>query len=315
MPATHVRPARPVTPAAASVLVLTVLLALRPGSSEAQEEAESRAEAARPQAAAPALAGEVSYTLRPPVSVGGMPGAEVGVSAVQVAASVRIQVGPRTFLTPGVSYQGQFLSYQGMESPGASDLHTLEAPVTLLHVIGPKWSLLGRASAGLSGDFESFDRHLTASAAAVAVRVVRPDLTVGFGAMVNHAGGRWLPLPVVTAGWQASDRLRVDAILPSFVKATCRLGDRWEVGALVQGDGTRWALGGGAGQATSIDYYSLDAGAVLGMRIAGNTWFNLFSGWNPLRRYTVHGGPADGHHDPDAAVVLRGGLEVRLPGP
>lgn len=291
-------------------LLAAAFSSLLAGRIDAQE---ARVEGAK-RAPAVTVAGEASYTFRPAVSIDGEPGAEMGVSAVQAAAAVRVQLGPRTFLTPGISYQGQLFRYEGMMSPaGNAELHALELPIMLTHALSAKWSLVGRLSPGLSGDFETLDRHFSAGAAAMAVRVISPRLVLGFGAAVSYGAGRWLPLPVVSANWQVSDKLRVDALLPESARATYRLGDRWEVGGLVKFEGARWALDGDAGEARTIDYFSIDTGAVLAMRVTGNTWINVFSGWNALRQYDIHGGPQDGDHDPDPSLVVRGGLEVRLP--
>lgn len=292
-------------------LLPAAVLFLAAGNSQAQEE--DVAEQAVP-VMPPSVGGQVSYTFRPSVSLDGDGAAEVGVSAVQAGVSVRFQLGPRTFLTPGISYQGQSFDYDGMAAPGDGELHMLEHPVILLHALNERWSLMGRSSVGLSGDFATLDRHLSVSTAGVAIVRFGPRLGLGFGAAVSYAAGEWLPLPVATLNWQASDRLRVDAFLPLSAKATYRLGDRWELGALVQGEGARWGLDGGNGEATKIDYYSFDAGALLGMRLTGTTWINLFGGWNVLRRYDIDGGMNDGAHDPDPGLVIRGGLEVRLPG-
>ena len=295
-----------------SRLLPATALLLAAGTSEAQEGGvANRAGRSMP----PRPGGEASFSFRPSVSFDGDGGAELAATSSQTAVSVRFQLGPRTFLTPGISYQNQSLDYDGMDAPGNHDLHALDAPIMLVHILNQKWSLMGRSSVGLSGDFATLERHFSASTAGLAVYRVGPRLGIGLGAAVSYAaGGQWLPLPVATVNWQATDKLRVEAFLPLFAKATYRAGDRFEVGAALQGEGARWGLDGDEGEATQIDYYSLDAGAHLGMRLIGTTWINLFGGWNLLRRYDIEGGMDDGAHDPDPGLVMRAGLEMRLPG-
>jgi hypothetical protein len=279
-------------------------------SGQAQEGkvSEQRAPAMEPTAG-----GEVTYTFRPSASLDD-DGGELGLSTVQASASVRIPFGSRTFLTPGISYQGQFFDYDGMSAPGARELYSLEVPVTLVHVLDQKWSIMGRVSPGLSGDFKTLDRHFSISGGGAAIYRLQPRLSLGLGAMLNYSTGRWLPVPVATLNWQASENVRVDALLPLFAKATYSIGSRWELGAAVQGEGARWGLAAETGEERSIDTLSVDAGAVVGMRLMERTWLNLFTGWNVVRDYDVHGGARDGDYDPDRGFVIRGGLEMRLPG-
>jgi len=265
--------------------------------------------------AQPSLAGEASHTFRPAVPLDGAPGVDVRVSTVQTAVvAVRIPVGSRTFLTPGVSYQGHFLHYSGAAPPETADaLHTLEIPLMVFHVLDQDWSLLGRLAPGLSGDFVGLDRHFRLSALGLAVYRFSPRLAVGFGAVLSYGAGRWLPLPVVRVDWEIMDGLHLEALVPASVKTSYRFGNRWEVGALVQFEGARWAVDSEA-EARTIDYFAFDVGGQLGMRIAGTTWINLFAGWNAWRRYDIEGGPRAGDYDPEPGVVIRGGLEIRLPG-
>jgi hypothetical protein len=55
-------------------------------------------------------------------------------------------------------------------------------------------------------------------------------------------------------------------------------------------------------------------GALLGVRMAGSAWLNMLVGWNAFRRYKLEGGPNDGNYDPERGLVIRGGIEIRLPG-
>lgn len=299
-------------------LVPAVTLLVSASTGQAQEN-RGDSDGQIEERAAPAqdvtFGGEVSYSQRPSVALDGEPGEEVGVSVVQAAASVRIQLGARTFLTPGVSFQAQQLSREGNAMSGAAgDLYSLEVPVMLVHVLNEKWALAGRMSAGLSGDFATLDRHLGVTGAAMATRRMSDRLSLGFGGGVSYGAGRWLPVPMATIDWRPTDRLRVDAFLPLYARGIHRFGDRLEAGVALFGEGARWALDGDRGDARTLDYYSLDAGGVLGMRVGERTWLNLFAGWNAFRRYEVHGGDGDGHHDPERGLVLRGGLEIRLPG-
>jgi Domain of unknown function (DUF6268) len=279
-------------------------------SSQAQEGEVSRQGA---PAMETTVGGEVAYTFRPSVSLDG-DGGELSLTTVQATASVRIPFGTRTFLTPGISYQGQDFDYDGMSAPGARELHSLEAPFTLVHMLNQKWSLMGRVSPGLSGDFKTLDRHFSISGGGAAIYQLQPGLSLGFGAALSYATGRWLPVPVATVNWQASERVRVDALLPQFARATYRVGHRWELGAMVQGEGARWGLDAETGEERSIDYFSIDAGAVAGVRLMERTWLGLFAGWNLLRDYDVHGGAMDGDYNPGRGFVIRAGLEMRLPG-
>jgi hypothetical protein len=292
-------------------LLPAALLLLLARSGRAEEAQVSETSATAPDAA---VAAEASTTLRPAVSVNGEPGVEIGVISVQAAVSVRIPLGRRTSLTPGLSYQGQLFHLQGMALGGAEHLHSLEAPIVMTHVLAPKWSIMGRVSPSLSGDFESVDRHFGLSTAAMAMRVFSPRLVLGLGAALNYGDGEWLPLPVLMASWQATDRLRIESFLPLYTRALVQLGKRWEMGAAVQGESGRWALGGDMDEARSLNHLAIDAGGTLAVRVAGNTWLNVFSGWNAFRRYEVEGGPQDGTHDLDPGFVVRAGLEVRLPG-
>jgi len=258
------------------------------------------------------LSGEASHTLRPDVAVDGAPaGAEVGSSTVVAAVAARFSIGQRTFLTPGISYQGHYLRFSSMPMfDGADKLHSVESSLMLLHMFNQKWAFMGRAAVGLSGDFASLDRHLGFSALGVAVRRFSPRFALGLGALVNYGDDEWLPLPVARVDWQVSDHVFVDALLPAHAKLLYRPGDRWEAGAVVQGEGGRWAIEGEMEDRT-INYISIDAGALFGLRMGGDTWFNIMGGWNAYRRYELEGGAGDGDYDPDPGFVLRAGIELR----
>ena len=238
----------------------------------------------------------------------------MGVHTVQAAVSVRIPLGPRTFITPGVSYQGQFIRYTGTAPPDSADeLHTLEVPLTVLHIFDESWSFFGRVAPGLSGDFSGLDRHFRLSALGLAGYRFGPRLSLGFGALVSYGAGKWLPLPAARVDWEIVDGLSLDALLPAFVKAVYRFDGRWEVAAVVQGEGARWAVHGES-ETRTIEYFSIDAGGQLGARIAGTVWLSAFVGWNAWRRYEIDGGPNAGKYEPETGLVVRGGLEIRLPG-
>jgi hypothetical protein len=260
------------------------------------------------------LSGEASYTFRPSVSIDGVPDGAATVQTVQAAVAARFMLGPRTFLAPGISYQGQILRYNGAPIPSAPDeLHALDTSLTVLHMFDERWSFLGRAAGGLSGDFVGLDRHLRWSSRAAAMRRLSPRFSAGLGALVSHGPGGWRGWPLALVDWQPTDHVVVESLLPTNAVVLYRPGDRWEVGVTVQLELTRWAVEKGD-QDTTIDYRSVDAGALFAVRVTGDAWIKLFGGWNPYRRYNVDRGPGEGSYYPDHGFVFRSGLEIRPPG-
>ncbi len=238
---------------------------------------------------------------------------DVQVSTYGASLTVPLSLGESTVFAPGFGYRLDKLSFSH-ESPAERelDLHALELPLTLIHLLSSDWMLLLQAKPGIASDLEAVEgRALRTQGMALASYQFSEQLVLGGGGAATFEYGSFLPLPVLYVNWQPTASISVDALLPVQAEAKWRASDRIELGLRADVDGSSYSIGDSAirdvwpcaaqsddlstpddeaqpSSAQCIDHigYSVaTAGASVGVRTVDSVWLSVYAGHTLFRRF------------------------------
>jgi hypothetical protein len=238
---------------------------------------------------------------------------DVQVSTYGASLNLPVPLSDSTVLSPGVGYRLDRLSFSD-ESPAEQtlNLHSLEVPLTLIHQPSSDWMVLLQAKPGLASDLDRVEsRALRMQGLGLLSYQLSDALVLGGGGAAMFEFGSFLPLPVLYAHWEPTDKFTVEALLPSQVEARLGLGDRFEVGLRAEVDGNAYSISNSAfrgawpcqaasddpstpqneAQANSsqcidhVSYSVATAGASFGVRTFDSVWLTLFAGHTFFRRF------------------------------
>ncbi len=238
---------------------------------------------------------------------------DVQVSTYAASLNVPLTLGDSTVLAPGLGYRLDKLSFSHeSKAERELDLHALEIPVTLIHLLSQDWMLLFQAKPGLAGDLEAVEsRALRMQGLGLASHQLSENLVLGGGGAAMFEFGSLLPVPVLYSRWEPTEQLAVEALLPVQAEATLTLGDRFELGIRADVEGNSYAISdsairdswpckAGADDPTTpedgaqpdrtqcidhVGYSVATAGASFGVRAFDSLWFTVYAGHTFFRRF------------------------------
>ncbi|MEM7447071.1 MAG: DUF6268 family outer membrane beta-barrel protein [Myxococcota bacterium] len=227
-----------------------------------------------------------------------------------------------TILIAGANYSWLSPSTSGVDGAAEPD-NFQEVGVTVGAVIpfGPRWSLRAMFAPSLASNFEeaSTDAWNFRSVAAASV-LLSEKTTFSFGLVGSYQFGSLLPLPIVSIDWRPTASTSLVTGFPEGVQVRQFLGDRFLVGARLGLEGSQYFIGGSGDEEGFVDHLQttqLEAGPVVGLRIASALWLEAFGGYTLYRNLNIFDGGNDSFLDAqlDNSFVFQGSLVIRPPMP
>lgn len=228
----------------------------------------------------------------------------VSANALELAASLPIEAGQRTYVLPGLGYR---LEAPRFVDPPANGLpipvfHDVEAHVSVVHAFDERWSLFVRGAVGLAGDLHAVDAGVVRfGASALAQRRFSERFAIGLGVAADYSFGELLPLPLVKLDWKTSRRTSLEGVLPLNLRFVWRPVDEARTGLIADLDGNEYAVRNASvrrnppcsepgGRSQCWDHLAatdLRVGALIGIRLHRELWAELRGGASVYRRFEL----------------------------
>jgi hypothetical protein len=203
-----------------------------------------------------------------------------------------LPVGARTLLLARVTYEQIDVDLRG--EPARAPAPTLRSPALSLGVvqkIGPRWTVIALAGAGLASDFSepvSKDDVLV-TVTGIVVYKVSDAFSLGAGALYDRRTGSPTPLPAFILNWRPAQDFRVRGFVPARLDAEFRASPHVTAGVRAALNGNRYQLGERAYgvEGLQVAYSTVTVGPKLTLSASDWLHLDLYAAAAVYRRYDV----------------------------
>ena len=271
---------------------------------------------------------------------------EVELPIFDAAVNVPIRLSDSAVLLAGVRYGLLVPSNSGtvidIDMP---EFHTVMAQVLFNYKFTPSWSMILQVTPSLAGDFANVEGdHFRLAGMGVISYRFSPSFELAVGAAATYRFGELMPVPVLRLGWQISESVQLNAVLPAFLSLIWQPHDRFEVGIAGSVIGQSFAITSDniqqrypcRAEATDDPITPFDEreqdddlcfdrlafsrgqiGPIVSVRLFSSVWFSLQANYLFLRRYEFLNAnnetPDFGDITVERTLSVMGALQVRIP--
>ena len=263
-----------------------------------------------------AVEGEYLPTVRLDPRPTGREDLKIGFSIGRIRVVTPLLFPGGTVLIPGVTYAGTAVQTSNDPAEDSPDsFHEIGLPLTILHPLNRKWSVLMNVTPAVATNFKDVDRdHFRFNGFVAANYRLSDTSVVGFGVLGNYAFGDLLPLPVARLDWTPSSAWHVAVFFPESARATVRLGSRVELGLAAFLQGNQYTVSDGDNpQLDSLKYTVVHGGATAALRLFGGLWLAAYGGHTVYRKFELNDEAGDEITSTEVAnaPIVRVSLQLR----
>ncbi|WP_394829246.1 DUF6268 family outer membrane beta-barrel protein [Pendulispora albinea] len=236
----------------------------------------------------------------------------MGVQTFRFRAGYPIPLGPKTILSPGLSYD--LVDFPKATSRGlpTDPLHAPTASLAMTQLIGDHVVVAGAVAAGLASDFQekvSVD-DLAFNVSLAAMYRFSSSFSLGMGVAYMRQTRMFFPAPIIAVNWEPSERFRIRGGAP-VLNVDYRATPWLTVGLRAAFEGNVFHLGGQKdGQKdVQFSYMTIQTGPKATINLSDSTHLDLYASATPMRRFEYF---VDGTSKRDGYLPVVVGLGARL---